>query len=284
MLRVNHRHPCVICGKPDWCGYTEDGTIAVCMRVESSRPCKNGGWVHILREDSTVLRPARVEHKSVLLPVPALDAEMLIAQWRQNTPANRREALATMLGVSTEALTRLDAVWAANHKAWAFPMRDASDKTVGIRLRAEDGRKWAVTGSKSGLFVPSGVATGDRLLICEGPTDTAAALTLGYDVIGRPSCRGNTETIRDWLRLHRYGEVVIIADNDQPDNKGRRPGQDGARTLAADLQCPVRMVILPVKDIRTAVQTGIPRAAVDALINDAKLQKFKPLPEGDIKL
>lgn len=48
--RVTRSHPCPVCGKPDWCGYTD--TIAICMRVPSDRPSKNGGWVHRLTDDN----------------------------------------------------------------------------------------------------------------------------------------------------------------------------------------------------------------------------------------
>lgn len=46
IIRVSRSHPCPICGKPDWCGY--NSKIAICMRVPSQYPSKNGGWVHKL--------------------------------------------------------------------------------------------------------------------------------------------------------------------------------------------------------------------------------------------
>jgi hypothetical protein len=276
MLRVNRKHPCPICGKHDWCGYSADETVAVCMRVQSEHPAKNGGWTHVLKETPKDDFFRRINRTPVPEPeVKPIDVIGMMAMWRQKTSLEQRRAHASSLGVSTEALTRLDAVWAAEYAAWAFPMRNENGDAVGIRLRADDGRKWAVTGSKSGLFIPSGVEHGKQLLICEGPTDTAAALTLGYDVIGRPSCQGNTDTVKKWLETHLYGEIVIIADNDAPDKTGRRAGQDGAKNLASAIDRPVRIVVLPVKDIRSAVKAGITKAFVDGIIRDAKLQKFK---------
>jgi hypothetical protein len=59
MKRVGKKHPCEICGHTRWCGYSEDGTKAVCMRVESDKPTKNQGWLHILREsDDFTRKPA----------------------------------------------------------------------------------------------------------------------------------------------------------------------------------------------------------------------------------
>ncbi len=49
---VTRKMPCLVCGKPDWCGITEDGSLAVCMRVSdgSIRESGNNGFVHILKE------------------------------------------------------------------------------------------------------------------------------------------------------------------------------------------------------------------------------------------
>ena len=47
-IRVNRRHSCPVCGKTDWCAF--NSTIAICMRVESNHPIKNGGWLHKLSE------------------------------------------------------------------------------------------------------------------------------------------------------------------------------------------------------------------------------------------
>lgn len=44
--RVDRDEPCDVCGKPDWCTRADDGSAACCMRVESERPLKNGGWLH----------------------------------------------------------------------------------------------------------------------------------------------------------------------------------------------------------------------------------------------
>ncbi|MTI80001.1 MAG: DUF3854 domain-containing protein [Firmicutes bacterium] len=48
LQRVSYRQPCPICGKPDWCGF--NSKIAICMRVQSSYPVRNGGWLHKLKD------------------------------------------------------------------------------------------------------------------------------------------------------------------------------------------------------------------------------------------
>ncbi|NLS92478.1 MAG: hypothetical protein GXX96_09970 [Planctomycetaceae bacterium] len=75
--RCSRRFPCRICGKSDWCGYTgpeDDPTAALCMRVESDKPAKNGGWLHILRDDGPTWAPwKRTYHVAAkrLAPEPA---------------------------------------------------------------------------------------------------------------------------------------------------------------------------------------------------------------------
>ena len=59
--KVNRQCPCLICRKPDWCGYIgpcDDPTVARCMRIESDRPSK-GGWIHRLRDSDHHYKPYR---------------------------------------------------------------------------------------------------------------------------------------------------------------------------------------------------------------------------------
>lgn len=75
-VRVSRKRPCPCCGKRDWCSVSLDGSRAVCMRVESDKPTKNRGWLHILKEsDDFTRRPApRPDlHSHPLAPTPHLD-------------------------------------------------------------------------------------------------------------------------------------------------------------------------------------------------------------------
>lgn len=52
LLRVSAAEPCPICARPDWCGFSADGYLAVCMREETgaAHPARDGGgWVHYLQ-------------------------------------------------------------------------------------------------------------------------------------------------------------------------------------------------------------------------------------------
>jgi hypothetical protein len=47
--RVNRRQPCAVCGKSDWCVYTRDEQVSICMRVSAGavRMNSQGGFIHI---------------------------------------------------------------------------------------------------------------------------------------------------------------------------------------------------------------------------------------------
>jgi phage/plasmid primase-like uncharacterized protein len=141
-------------------------------------------------------------------------------------------------------------------------MRDAAGEVRGIRLRGPDGRKWAVRGGREGLFLPAGLDVAQRLLICEGPTDTAAALDLGFAAVGRPSCTGGAGLLLRLVRERHPAEVVVVADGDPP-------GQRGARDLAAELRGYVRVVRVitpPAKDLREWLRAGATADNLAALI------------------
>ncbi len=265
-IRVTKREPCKVCGRGDWCGLSPDRTVAVCMRVKSDRPVRNGGWLH--RIAAAPPRPA----PPVYVPPPkdvdsgAIDWPALLRRFQRDTRMCEVDRLAAGLGVSPGSLRRLGIAWAAPHRAWAFPMCDSAGERIGVRLRAEDGRKWAVPGSHNGLFWPDGLSGSGPLLVCEGPTDTAALLDLGYDAIGRPSCTGAVEMVIEVVRALRRRDVVVMADADDP-------GIDGADRLARALTEAGRRpkVIRPLKckDARAWVQSGATRAVVDCAIANA---------------
>ncbi len=257
--RVTRAEPCPICGKPDWCGRSPDGSAAVCMRVESPYPTRNGGWLHHLQEHPPPPRPAPRR------PAPASsapDVEILWRKWRDATTAERRTRLAASLGIGPAAIEALRAAWAPPHLAWAFPMQDAAGRTVGIRLRAEDGRKWSVRGGREGLFVPDRPPS-PCVTVCEGPTDTAAAVELGLFAIGRPSCTGAVDLTVAFLRAGRFARAVIVADADAP-------GRAGAARLAGKIPIPHAVIVPPAKDLRAWVAAGAGRAAFDTLLRHAR--------------
>lgn len=194
-----------------------------------------------------------------------LDYDAILARWRQATPPQALEDFARTLGVHVNALLELDVTWCAEKNAWAFPMHDERRQVVGIRLRTET-HKFALSGGKAGVFIPARLDSRSMLLICEGPTDTAAALSLGYQAIGRPSCSGATTIIADLLQAGRRRPVVIVADADGP-------GRAGARQLAdriVGLCHGVRIITAaPHKDLRAWLKAGATPAALQIRIENA---------------
>ncbi len=272
MIRVSRKSPCPICGRPDWCSISADGAISVCMRVEvgSIRMAKNGGFIHRITDAPTrPLPPPRPVVRTILANPGAM-----IDQWTAETPLNDLYAFADSIGVSAGSLAEIRACWASQQNAWAFPMRDGSGRTVGIRLRAKDGRKWAITGSREGLFYPERVPQDHVAVVCEGPTDTAAALSIGLWAVGRPSCSGGAEHVKALVNRLFISHIIIVADNDppkqRPDGSWWTPGHAGAMRLAEAFKRPFKLVLPPVKDMRQWVAAGLNLETFNTLHNGQK--------------
>jgi phage/plasmid primase-like uncharacterized protein len=236
------------------------------MRTTSPVQARNGGFIH--RIDGQVQHkrpwPLPPEHRIEA----TINADAILLSWLAHTTTPRLQTCAIELGVSADALRRLGARWAPEYDAWAFPMRDGDGRSIGIRLRGRDGRKWAVRGSRSGLFIPVELPDAGQLLICEGPTDTAALLSIGMAAIGRPSCSGSVEHVIAYLARSAPRDVVIVADRD-------RPGMEGAARLAMALRgktrTPIKIVHAPTaKDAREWVRGGATAAAVQAVIQSQR--------------
>lgn len=225
----------------------------------------------------------KVEAEKSSIDCVELQTDFRLAVARKDVGAH-----AGSLGVSTDSLRRLDIGWHAEYGAWTFPMRgrredfdegdkkgrDFSSKIIGFRIRAEDGAKWAQTGSKSGLFIPADIrcagsyAQRGPLLIAEGPTDTAACLSLGFDAVGRPSCMGQEDAVVEALKWIRPPIVGIMADPDGP-------GQKGAELLASILhenEFPTKLVYPPRSaDVRAWVKEGATRESITMVLDNADL-------------
>ena len=182
---VSKESPCPQCQKPDWC------TVGVrwihCMRVESSRPCARGGWLH----------PKDADPSSALAPLPPrqkrVSDEEMAAKWGPIAAMAakygecRLRVLAQQLGVSEGALLRLGVGYALfdGEGAWTFPERNPEGLIVGIVRRTVVG-KLCCKGSRRGLsFCDEWDEFRGPTFLCEGGSDVAAGLTLGLRIIGR---------------------------------------------------------------------------------------------------
>ena len=184
--------------------------------------------------------------------------------------------LSNRLRLPAVTLKRLRVGWCAAQRATTWPMVDHSERVVGIRLRSmTTGDKWSIRGGRAGLFVPAELrGKPDRLFVAEGPTDTAALLSLGVDAVGRPSCNGAVGTTTKLVKRLGPSECIVVADDD-----GHGAGIRGAESLARVLVtvCPSVRVIVPPEgfnDVRDWITAG---AKLDDLIAVTDLAAVRSL-------
>jgi hypothetical protein len=231
-------------------------SVVICMRTVSERPnvFRGGetGYIHPYPNGVIVPKPKK-EYRP-----PNINTDKVLSEWKRAYPNPKLAILAHNLGVSIQSLERMGCQLAGGwNNAWAFPMSDGYGNHIGIRIRNLISRKWAVTGSRAGIFIPN-VRPVKRLFVVEGPTDTAAGIDLGLYVVGRPSCSGGGDYILDLARNMRVKEVVIITDNDEP-------GVRGSQELQKRLKIPSCVLTLPCKDLREYLQIG-DRSTLDSMV------------------
>ena len=269
---VSKHEPCPVCHHDSWCTVSDDGGMCVCRRVESDRPAKSGiGWIHRLG-DGKSKSEVEVEQRKFSTCSAGQPKQEANNHWSTSpSPSTYFAALPRgdiqvrlcrylmrELSIPCDMLAALDVRWDTAAKAAAFPMRDAEGKVTGIRYRQlKSAKKWALKGSKDGLFfIPGFIPLSEEIVVCEGPTDMLAAASVGLNAVGRSACLTGAALLRDFIKRHHVRRVTIIADDDPPKPKPGggtwRPGIDGAKKLAADLGIAAR-IVLPFpgfKDIR----------------------------------
>ena len=131
-IRTNKTKPCPVCGKPDWCEISDDGTTVYCMRAPSPRPSKSpqGGWFHRLSEP-VVYKPKPIKHEPVAIDFAAETQKYVDNLASYNEPSRE-------LGVSARTLERLQL--GHNGQGHTFPMRDGREIIIGIRVRGKKGK------------------------------------------------------------------------------------------------------------------------------------------------
>ena len=248
-VRVSDSSPCPCCGRSDWCLLSNDGTQAICQRVESGKECGDAGFLHVV--DDPV--PPEVSERKP--SVPSAVVRYKAEQWAREG-RGRVSNLALRLGVSERSLHILGAGWDQDRRRYSFPMFDEDRNYIGVRFRSLDGlSKLSLRGGRNGLFFPGEIPHSDTWLLVEGPTDCAAALDLGYWAIGRPDNCGGAKFLNALLNRHSP-QAVVVADNDDA-------GWYGARRLARKLNRRA-WIIAPrtAKDIRDYYNAGGSRSAL----------------------
>lgn len=277
--RVTPRTPCPICGKPDWCLVSRDNPTdpdrVLCARIESQNRWGEAGFLHVRRDAPTSRIRERV--RTSFIPICNLNRlGRLQDHARAQITPRSLEILARHLGVPGSILDRTevgllhadelrDHGFESQTSAWAFPMRDAAGRIIGLRLRRTSGPKHAIPGSRNGLFIPTGLSVPlERLYIAEGESDTAALISLGVKAIGRAGCNQGVRLTAEYVRRTRARDVVVVADGDEP-------GRVGARRLAqclAPLARRLRVIVPPagIKDARDWVKAGLTARELDEAV------------------
>lgn len=259
--RVSEETPCPKCGSPDWCLIHRSGRKCICQRVERGGiPRGEAGYLHYLPEGERVPINKPAEPKTYLAPnqIKAYLAE-------HDGAENMLEHQAHLLGLPVSSIKAFQAHYESQAAALIFPMYDEHGHVCGCRLRRSDGRKWSLKGGREGVFLPHGsIVTGQPIFIAEGPTDAAAAYSLGFhNVIGRPSCTGGVRIIcHSFLLRNALTPVVIFADP--------KPQElDGATKLAMQLPNPCVVIVGPTDlrefVIKTDLQSDARRGILEGL-------------------
>lgn len=254
-VRVTNQNKCPICNHPNWCLIGD--VWVLCMRVQSERTktLTDGsvGYLHRIGDGHNP-QPRKSEEQQK----PQLNVSELLHSWRRGRSGDRLDELAVDLGVTIWSLEALECIHSPYRETWAFPMRDGDNSYTGIRLRKLNGDKWAERGSRQGIFLPQ-IEPQTTALICEGPTDCAAALSIGYFALGKPNCCGGISHLQQAVKKLGIRRAVIVSDLDDP-------GLRGAQTLAMHLPIATAILLCPAKDFRQAVKNGMDREMCDAAI------------------
>lgn len=264
-LRTTSQRPCPICGKGDWCMVSSNGSVAICPRTEegSTKYLDGSGYLHVIDKSAPI--PPKSDEQGKEMPEHNIVLSTLASRMMAAATDEMVSALAKNIGVPTFALRLLRVGWSATSDAFSFPMWRFGKRLIGIRLRSMSGKKWAIKGSKSGLFIPDQWPSMKKgVIVCEGPTDTAALLGLGFNAIGRPSALGSYALVEEAVEGRH---VCVVSDSDSV-------GIDSANKLANHLQrsgscLSVRIIVPPAKDARKWINEGATRACVQELISRA---------------
>jgi hypothetical protein len=132
-VRVSKKNPCQICGKPDYCTYTKDGNLALCMRVSagSIKTAKNNAFIHVLN--------AQPNHKEV-----SAHSAQPIKKSGNSGKSESEDSHADHLNQVYTFLLEECLTLNGNHAEQLRVKRDLSDTTIAAKL-------YASVPTKSGL-------------------------------------------------------------------------------------------------------------------------------------
>lgn len=164
-------------------------------------------------------------------------------------------------------------------QCWEIKERNADGEVVGRAYRTASGDKDFAKGGKRGLILVwplptyAGSGASDPVWVCEGASDTAAMIGLGFTAVGVPMAGQCGE----WLAALLTGRhVVVCRDNDTAGLKGSNKIRDAIVATCAS----VRIIVPPdgAKDAREAVIAGASAADFANAAEAAEVNKAVPQP------
>lgn len=271
---VTPSNPCRRCGKPTkncrregyclvdherglgWCGHAKTMGMPPFFRLDE------GGVARSVQAPK--LDKKRYEQEC------EIDFEALSRSLRVGFEVHR---LAKNLAVSATSLDRLGVGWYNSKGASSWPMSNEIGDVIGIRLRSKDGSKYAVKGSRNGMFLCLDQDWTGTVYVTEGPTDTAAVMGLGLTVVGRASSGTCVEMLVSLLQGSKL--VVIVSDIDRDTVQA---GQRGAKKLAEALVgvCESVKIIYPLrgKDVREWItKFKATRELIEAVVDNTESER-----------
>ena len=241
------------------------------MRAKSDQPHAKGGWLHFDK-------PLDIDRVTPPTPVVKVDAEPIAKELYNHelSPLIRSELSESLnVTIGSLELLRVGVGWDTHDGARfaSFPSRNADGKIIGITRRYRNGQKKTYRGTSNGVFyTPEWYKTGGVVLIVEGASDVAAAISMGICSIGRSSNIGGVPEIKRLLAEHAPGRpIVVIGENDEkPHKRGIHdycpkdcegcphcfPGKFGAEHVSEQLGCGYCMPPGSLKDLRECVCSG----------------------------
>jgi hypothetical protein len=266
---------------------------------------KNGmGWLHRIRKGNGGKSEYRKPVEDTKLT--ATECRTMQADFKSALSPDKLRELMGLLALPEKSLRAFGVGYRVDTRLWTFPMFDGQRRICGFRTRDRDGNKRSLLGSRNGIFIPSDYdepgqglldVLDDKplvLLLPEGPTDAAAAHSIGYCAVGRPSNMGGGEQIKALLESEDRKDVIIIADRDKTkrspvDGTPFNPGIEGAMHLAQMIlsACGTLKIVLPpgnVKDLRKWIIEGGEQVIFEALSRDAELITARVLKDKYAKL
>jgi hypothetical protein len=270
-VRVSKPEPCPVCGKPDYCTRSTDGTAAKCMRVESDKPIESGGWVHSL---TIALPPVPAPKEIAKKPDWSKECKEMFMHEKAHA---KRCVVADALSVSVESLEalRVGIGWdewnSTEFSSW--PSRNDAGKCIGYVRRYSDGTKRTNQGGSTGVFyTKEWCSHPGPLFIVEGGSDVAACESVGLCAIGRASNTHGGEYIRRMIEKQKITKkVIVVGERDEvPERRGSVPsclttcrgcafcwpGLFGAKKVAGELNASYVLVPEPYKDMRELLSKG----------------------------